>query len=144
MLIFTLALSYLHVRESHFGVTDVPMMFFAVCSMLFIVKSYYSKASLRNYVLAGVFAGLAASTKYNGVLVAVSMVAVHCLNVFEKEKAGWKGRRINNVGTWPSQPLVIVNYGGATGQEIKDFSEQIREAVDKEFGVYLEREVNIV
>ena len=60
------------------------------------------------------------------------------------EQAGWKGKRIGNVGTWPTQPLVIVNYGGATGQEIIDFSEQIRSDVDKKFGVYLEREVNVV
>lgn len=60
------------------------------------------------------------------------------------EQAGWKGKREGNVGTWPTQPLVIVNYGGATGQEILDFSEKIREDVDKKFGVYLEREVNVV
>ena len=60
------------------------------------------------------------------------------------EKAGWKGKRIGNVGTWPSQPLVIVNYGGATGEQVLEFSEQIREDVDREFGVYLEREVNVV
>ena len=60
------------------------------------------------------------------------------------EKTGWKDKRIGNVGTWPTQPLVIVNYGGATGQEIFDFSEQIREDVDRKFGVYLEREVNVI
>ncbi|MEN8203150.1 MAG: UDP-N-acetylmuramate dehydrogenase [Bacteroidota bacterium] len=60
------------------------------------------------------------------------------------EQAGWKGKQIGNVGTWPTQPLVIVNYGGATGQEILDFSEQLRSDVDKQFGIYLEREVNVV
>jgi UDP-N-acetylmuramate dehydrogenase len=60
------------------------------------------------------------------------------------EKSGWKGKRTGNVGTWPTQPLVIVNYGGATGSEILEFSEQIREDVDRKFGVYLEREVNVV
>ena len=60
------------------------------------------------------------------------------------EKAGWKGKRKGNVGTWPGQPLVIVNYGGATGSEILDFSEQIRDDVDRKFGVYLDREVIVV
>ncbi len=60
------------------------------------------------------------------------------------EKAGWKGHKVGNVGTWPSQPLVIVNYGGATGQEIYDFSEQIVEDVDRKFGVLLEREVKLI
>ena len=60
------------------------------------------------------------------------------------EQAGWKGKRTGNVGTWPTQPLVIVNYGGASGQEILDFSENLRTDVDKKFGIYLEREVNVV
>ncbi len=60
------------------------------------------------------------------------------------EKAGWKGKRIGNVGTWPSQALVIVNHGDATGQEIVDFSEQIRNDVDKMFGIFLDREVDVI
>lgn len=60
------------------------------------------------------------------------------------EQSGWKGKRIGNVGTWPTQPLVIVNYGGATGREILDFSEQLRLDVDKKFGISLKREVNVV
>jgi UDP-N-acetylmuramate dehydrogenase len=60
------------------------------------------------------------------------------------EKAGWKGKRIGNVGTWPSQALVIVNFGEATGQEIFDFSEKIIEDVEQKFGVTLEREVNVI
>ena len=60
------------------------------------------------------------------------------------EQAGWKGRKVGNVGTWPSQPLVVVNYGGATGQEIFKFSERIREDVEKQFDILLEREVNVV
>ena len=60
------------------------------------------------------------------------------------EKSGWKGKRIDKVGTWPSQPLVLVNYGGATGQEIFDFSEMIQEDVDRIFGITLEREVNVI
>ncbi len=60
------------------------------------------------------------------------------------EKSGWKGKRIGNVGTWPSQPLVIINYGGATGQEIYDFSQKILEDVERIFGIMLEREVNVI
>ncbi len=60
------------------------------------------------------------------------------------EKAGWKGKRDGNVGTWPTQPLVIINYGAATGQEIYDFSEKILEDVERIFGITLEREVNVI
>jgi UDP-N-acetylmuramate dehydrogenase len=60
------------------------------------------------------------------------------------EKSGWKGKRIGHVGTWPSQPLVLVNYGRATGQEIYDFSELIVADVDRKFGITLEREVRVI
>lgn len=60
------------------------------------------------------------------------------------EQSGWKGKRKGNVGTWPTQPLVIVNHGGATGNEIYDFSQQIVDSVEQKFGITLEREVNIV
>ena len=60
------------------------------------------------------------------------------------EKAGWKGVREGNVGTWKWQPLVIVNYGSASGKEIFEFSEGIRKSVLEKFGIGLEREVNVV
>ncbi len=60
------------------------------------------------------------------------------------EQCGWKGKQIGNVGTWPNQALVIVNHGGASGQEIYQFSQQIIDSVYDRFGVSLEREVNLI
>ena len=60
------------------------------------------------------------------------------------ERCGWKGKRVGNVGCYAKQALVIVNHGGATGQEIFDFAMQVRESVRKEFGIDLEPEVNVV
>jgi UDP-N-acetylmuramate dehydrogenase len=60
------------------------------------------------------------------------------------EQAGWKGQRMGKVGTWPAQALVIVNYGGATGQEILDLSQKITDDVERAFGVTLEREVHVI
>jgi len=60
------------------------------------------------------------------------------------EQCGWKGKVVGNTGTWKNQALVLVNHGGATGQEIYDFSSQIIDSVYTKFGVTLEREVNII
>jgi len=60
------------------------------------------------------------------------------------EKAGWKGKTFGNYGVHKLQALVLVNYSDATGRQILDLSHDIIESVNKEFGVILEREVNIV
>ncbi len=58
------------------------------------------------------------------------------------ELCGWKGKKIGNVGTHINQPLVIVNYGGASGEEVISFADMIRLSVFEKFGIQLENEVN--
>lgn len=60
------------------------------------------------------------------------------------EKCGLKDIKIGNVGTYPTQPLVIVNYGNATGKEVFDFAQMIKQKVFDTFQIQLQEEVNIV
>lgn len=60
------------------------------------------------------------------------------------DQCGWKGRKIGNVGVYNNQPLIIVNYGGATGREVLEFSEEVARSVKEKFGVTLYREVNVI
>ena len=67
----------LHVRESHYVLTDVPMTFFVTLTLLLSLRAY-ERPALRTFLLAGAAAGLAGATKYNGMLAAVMPVIV-CL-----------------------------------------------------------------
>lgn len=60
------------------------------------------------------------------------------------DELGWKGKRIGRVGTWPKHALTVVNYGGATGQEILDFANKMKENIKSHFAINLEPEVNIL
>jgi UDP-N-acetylmuramate dehydrogenase len=60
------------------------------------------------------------------------------------EQAGWKGKRIGDVGVHAKQALVLVNYGDGTGEEIKSLSEQVQASVMEKFGIQLQAEVNFI
>ncbi len=60
------------------------------------------------------------------------------------DQAGWKGKTIENYGVHKNQALVLVNYGGASGQAIFNLSTEILQSVKTIYGVQLEREVNII
>lgn len=58
--------------------------------------------------------------------------------------AEMKGARIGNIGTWPVQPLVVVNFGESTADELNAFIETMVEKVKSSTGITLQREVNFV
>ncbi|MBI3558905.1 UDP-N-acetylmuramate dehydrogenase [Candidatus Gottesmanbacteria bacterium] len=60
------------------------------------------------------------------------------------DELGWKSKKIGRVGTSARSALVIINLGGATGQEILDFSQQMQADIQKNYGLDLEPEVNII
>ena len=60
------------------------------------------------------------------------------------EQCGWKGKVSGRVGMHAQQSLVLVNYGGATGEELYAHAKKVQESVYEKFGVMLEMEVNIV
>ncbi|WP_410209126.1 UDP-N-acetylmuramate dehydrogenase [Aquirhabdus sp.] len=60
------------------------------------------------------------------------------------DQVGWKGRRLGGitgrVGMYEKQALVLVNYGGATSQDVLALSEAVQADVWSRFSVRLERE----
>ena len=60
------------------------------------------------------------------------------------DTAGFKGKTFGNFGVHAKQALVLVNYGGASGMDILNLSNQIQKAVKFIFDIDLETEVNIL
>lgn len=57
---------------------------------------------------------------------------------------GWKGRNIGPAGVYQKQALVLVNLGGATGNEISNLANEIMKSVKDKFGVDIHPEVNYI
>ncbi len=60
------------------------------------------------------------------------------------ENAGWKGRSVGKSAVHDKQALVIINKGGATGEEIFELSGMVVKDVLQKFNIELEREVLVI
>lgn len=60
------------------------------------------------------------------------------------DQCGWKGKTMGRAGVHSRQALVLVNKGGAKGEEIVALCEAIREDVRNRFGIDIHPEVNII
>ena len=59
------------------------------------------------------------------------------------DQCGWKGKSLGRAGVHDRQALVLVNRGGATGEEIVNLCETIRKDVKQKFGIDIHPEVNL-
>jgi UDP-N-acetylmuramate dehydrogenase len=60
------------------------------------------------------------------------------------DRCGWKGRSMGQAGVHDRQALVLVNRGKATGREMLQLADAIRQDVQTRFGVLLEPEPVVI
>ena len=82
-----LAVAILHVRDSHFAMTDVLMTLLVTSSLAVLLRGMdaargagtFAGVRLSTFAQAGLIGGLAASTKYNAAAIVAAMAAVQLL-----------------------------------------------------------------
>jgi UDP-N-acetylmuramate dehydrogenase len=60
------------------------------------------------------------------------------------EKAGWKGKKLKNVGVSKKHAMVLVSYKGAKSKDIINLAKLIQKSVKDKFNINLEPEVKII
>jgi 4-amino-4-deoxy-L-arabinose transferase-like glycosyltransferase len=77
---FFLSLAFLHVRDSHFGTTDITMTLLVVASVSLLLSAHTTRKRYL-FALAGTIGGLATATKYSAVFVVVPMLVSHIVHI---------------------------------------------------------------
>ena len=107
-----LTFSFNHVRQSHFGVTDVPMTFFIMLALV-AMASMLREGRPRDYLISGCLVGIACATKYNALPVVFVLGATHCLGRPVRE---WLSTRLLlglgavPVGFFIGYPYALLNW----------------------------------
>ena len=84
------------VREAHFALTDTPLTFFVSLTLLTALTAAI-EGNTRWFFLAGLFAGLAASTKYPGALAILMPIVAMPWRMPLRERAGGARRRLRQL-----------------------------------------------
>lgn len=81
-----LAVSFLHVRDSHFGVSDVPMTALLMWAVV-VVLQWQERGGMGLAALAGLATGLAGGTKYNALGASVAFAVAWYIRLHDVREA---------------------------------------------------------
>ena len=123
-----LAVVPLHVRDSHFAMTDVLMTLLLAMCLAALVAAYDMARGVtpgqadRQFAVAGLLGGLATSTKYNAGLAVMSMAAAQILLLTLAGPRSWASRRWRSlVPTAIFASAFAVGFVAATPYAVLDF-----------------------
>lgn len=112
-----LAVAFLHVRDSHFATTDIPLTL-AVTAAVYAAVRLSERGYRRTGLLAGVALGIAAGVKYNGALSFAGMAAAvlqRCANAAHAlRQAGGRLIAIALAGLATllvTSPFLVIHFG---------------------------------
>jgi len=80
-----LSFSFLHIQCSRVIKPDVPMVFFASLSFLFIYR-IYERGKTWDYILAAIFLGFSVATKITTVMLILPLLLAHLLGCMKRKK----------------------------------------------------------
>lgn len=108
-----LSVAFLHVRDSHFAMTDIVMTLLLTLSLALLLRAHDIPAAapplpprgVRGFAAAGLAGGLAASTKYSAAAVGVAMAASQVL-LLMRWRAGWFRPQ-----WWTPSAVFVVAFG---------------------------------
>ena len=92
---FFLSLAYIHARDSHYATTDVPMTFFTVVAIAFLIDAYLKR---RPPVAAAALSGLATATKYGGIFLGLPLFFSYILHL--RSARGRRARALVDAHLW--------------------------------------------
>ena len=95
---FLLAILPVHVLHSHYVTTDVPGVFFLTVTFYFAIRILIDN-HWKNYFLAGLFGGLAASVKYNAGLIVLCIVIAPLLTIWLDHPLRWRKNIVQSFKT---------------------------------------------
>ncbi|RKX69988.1 hypothetical protein DRP53_06405 [candidate division WOR-3 bacterium] len=120
---FILALLYLHVRDSHFGTTDILTTLLIIISFYFMLR-ITRQPNITSYFLAGLFLGLATSTKYTAFFLVFELILIHILTPHRDSKKLLVSILTAIVGFIATSPYTLIDFHTFKTSTLLEFKHQ--------------------
>ncbi len=91
-----LCVTFIHVRDSHFFATDIPLAFFATLALVSFFRISQG-GGWKDYLLGALWSGLAMGTKYTALSLGIPFAVAHFLKLFHSKTKPWHPQELKYV-----------------------------------------------